>query len=70
MSSPEINKITVIGGGIIGSSWSTYFLWKELSVAVYDINAQALALARERIAVNLAYLVEKKVIKNAVAKVL
>ncbi len=51
MNSPEIKKITVLGGGIIGSSWSTYFLWKGLHVAVYDLNDRALALARDRIAV-------------------
>lgn len=66
MTDPEIRKIAVVGGGIIGSSWATCFLWKGLQVTVQDLNDRALALARDRIASNLAYLVEKKVIrKNA-----
>ena len=63
MEVSEIKKIAVLGGGgIIGSSWSTYFLWKGFPVAVYDINDQALTLSRERIVGNLSYLVEKRIL--------
>ena len=67
MNSRDIRKITVLGGGVIGSSWSTYFLWKGLDVTIYDVNDGALALARDRLASNLAYLNEKKVISKSKA---
>ncbi len=69
MNAAEIRKVGVLGGGgIIGSSWSTYFLWKGFPVAVYDVNDQALALSRERIAANLSYLAEKGVLTEKAAK--
>jgi 3-hydroxyacyl-CoA dehydrogenase len=69
MKASEIKRISVLGGGgIIGSSWSTYFLWKGFPVAVYDINDQALTLSRNRIAGNLSYLAEKKVLTKKAAK--
>lgn len=69
MKASEIKRIAVLGGGgIIGSSWSTYFLWKGLPVSVYDINDQALTVAKNRIAVNLSYLSEKKVLTKRAAK--
>ena len=64
MKGPEIKKIAVIGSGVIGSSWSTYFLWKGFDVAVYDVDDKALALARDRIVANLDYLIKKGVIKK------
>jgi 3-hydroxyacyl-CoA dehydrogenase len=68
MEASEIKRIAVLGGGIIGSSWSTYFLWKGFPVAVYDVNDQALTLSRNRIAGNLSYLAEKKVLPKKAAK--
>ncbi|MBN1848170.1 MAG: NAD-dependent epimerase/dehydratase family protein [Deltaproteobacteria bacterium] len=63
MKASEISRVGVFGGaGIIGSSWTTYFLWKGLSVVVYDIDQNALAPARERITRNLSYLVENGVL--------
>ncbi|HOO40040.1 MAG TPA: 3-hydroxyacyl-CoA dehydrogenase family protein [Syntrophales bacterium] len=69
MKVSEIKRIGVLGGGgIIGSSWSTYFLWKGFPVSVYDVDERALALSRERITRNLSYLSEKKVLTKEAAK--
>ncbi len=32
MKIPEIKKTAVLGGGLIGSSWATNFIWKGVSV--------------------------------------
>jgi carnitine 3-dehydrogenase len=69
MKASEIKRIAVLGGGgIIGSSWSTYFLWKGFPVAIYDIDDQALTLSRNRIEANLSYLAEKKVLTRKAVK--
>jgi carnitine 3-dehydrogenase len=70
MEVSEIKRIAVLGGGgIIGSSWSTYFLWKGFPVAVYDINDQALTLSRDRITANLNYLAEKGILTDKAASI-
>jgi len=67
MTIPDIKKIAVIGGGVIGSSWTTFFLWKGFDVAVYDVSDEALTVAFDRIVANLDYLAKKEIIKqNAV----
>jgi len=61
MKAADIKKICALGGGgVIGSSWCTNFLWKGYAVTVYDVNDDALALAKKRITANLEYLAEKK----------
>lgn len=63
MKTTEIKKVAVLGGGgMIGSSWATNFLWKGLPVHVYDISDEALKTARTRIRGNLDYLVDKGVL--------
>lgn len=63
MKAKDIKKIAVLGGsGLIGSSWVTFFLWKDYDVNVYDVNAGLLKTAEERIGANLSYLVEKGII--------
>jgi len=63
MKPADIKKIAVLGGsGLIGSSWVTFFLWKNLAVNVYDVNDDLLKTAQERIGANLAYLVDKGII--------
>lgn len=57
-----IEKVAVLGGGLIGSSWATNFLWKGLRVSLYDINEQALSTAESRIRQNLEYLVSKTIL--------
>lgn len=69
MEAANIKKICVLGGGgVIGSSWCTNFLWKGYPVSVYDVNDQALALARKRITANLEYLAEKKIITEEASR--
>jgi 3-hydroxyacyl-CoA dehydrogenase len=62
MKKPEIKKAAVLGGGMIGSSWATNFLWKGFPVHVYDISDEALKTARRRIRGNMEYLVSKGVL--------
>ena len=65
MKAPEIKKMAVLGGGLIGSSWATSFLWKGYPVHVYDISEDALKTARSRIRGNLEYLVSKGALTTA-----
>ena len=62
MKKTEIKKVAVLGGGMIGSSWATNFLWKGIPVHVYDISDEALKTARGRIAGNMKYLVGKGIL--------
>ena len=62
MKIPEIRKTAVLGGGLIGSSWATNFIWKGVSVHIYDISDEALKTARNRIRENLEYLVSKGIL--------
>ena len=60
MKATDIKKVAVLGGsGMIGSSWTTNFLWRGLPVQVYDVSEECLKTARERIRGNLQYLVNK-----------
>ena len=62
MKIPEIRKTAVLGGGLIGSSWATNFLWKGVSVHIYDVSEEALKTARNRVRENLEYLVSKGIL--------
>src|SRR5213080_491521 len=62
MEVQDIKKIVCIGGGTIGASWVTYYLWKGLDVYVQDISEQALERAKKLINSNLDFLAEKGVI--------
>jgi 3-hydroxyacyl-CoA dehydrogenase len=62
MKIPEIRKTAVLGGGLIGSSWATNFIWKGVSVHIYDISDEVLKTARNRIRENLEYLVSKGIL--------
>jgi carnitine 3-dehydrogenase len=62
MKKPEIKKAAVLGGGMIGSSWATSFLWKGFPVHVYDISDEALKTARGRILGNMKYLAGKGIL--------
>jgi len=69
MKAADIKKICALGGGgVIGSSWCTNFLWKGYAVTVYDVNDDALALAKKRITANLEYLAEKKIITQEASR--
>ena len=62
MKKPEIKKTAVLGGGLIGSSWATNFIWKGVSVNIYDISDEILKTSRNRIRANLEYLVSKGIL--------
>jgi len=60
MKASDIKKVAVLGGsGMIGSGWTTNFLWRGLPVHVYDVSEECLKTARDRIRGNLQYLVNK-----------
>ena len=69
MKTPEIKKVAVLGGGLIGSGWATSFLWKGFPVHVYDISEDALKTARSRVRGNMEYLVSKNVLTTAMMNV-
>lgn len=62
MKVQDIKKVVCVGGGTIGASWATYYLWKGLNVTIQDINEEALARAKNLIDSNLDFLVEKGII--------
>lgn len=53
-----IENIACVGAGVIGASWATNFILKGYPVALFDINDEFLAAARERIRLNLEFLQE------------
>ncbi len=57
-----IEKVAVLGGGLIGSSWATNFLWKGVHVHIYDISDEAIETAGNRIRGNMEYLVSKGIL--------
>lgn len=60
----DINKIAVIGMGVIGSSWVTLFALKGLDVAAYSRRAETRQQGLKNIMSNLDFLVEKSVISK------
>lgn len=63
----DIKKVVCVGGGTIGASWATYYLWKGLNVYIQDINEEALARAKTLIDSNLDFLVQKGIITTEVS---
>lgn len=57
-----IEKVAVLGGGLIGSSWATNFLWKGVQISVYDISEEAISKAANLIGRNMEYLVSKGIL--------
>ena len=62
MNVQDIKKVVCIGGGTIGASWATYFLWKGLDVTIQDITEEALERAKNLITSNIDFFVEKGII--------
>ena len=58
-------KVACVGSGVIGASWAICFALKDLEVAVYDINDDVLAKAKQIIHDNLVILKENQVIDEA-----
>ncbi len=46
MMNRDIQKVCVVGAGVIGASWTTYFLSQKLDVMLVDPNPDALAAAQ------------------------
>lgn len=63
MNIENIKQVASVGGGVIGSSWTTLFAVKGLDVYQYDINDECIAKCVENIDRNLASLVEFGAIK-------
>ena len=49
MEAKDIKKIAVIGAGVIGSSWTTNFIWKgyPVNLWLYKSDEEAWSLAKE-----------------------
>lgn len=62
MKVDEIKKVACVGAGVIGYSFAISFALKNLSVSLYDINHEALELAKERIDKSLDLLIKNDVI--------
>ena len=62
MNVQDIKKVVCIGGGTIGASWATYYLWRGLDVTIQDITEEALERAKNLITSNIDFLVEKGII--------
>lgn len=65
MNVKDIKKAASIGGGVIGSSWTTLFALKGLEVCQYDVNDDCIAKCRENIDRNLKSLAEFGAISEA-----
>lgn len=68
MEQKKIQKVACIGSGIIGFSWALGFALKGHEVSLYDINEEALDLAKSRIHTSLLQLIQNKVVTEAEAK--
>ncbi len=58
MNVENIKQVASIGGGVIGSSWTTLFALRGLKVCQYDINDECIAKCVENIDRNLDSLIE------------
>ena len=56
----KINKIAIIGTGVIGASWAAFFLSKGLTVRTYDPASNAQEKLIERVKIYLQDLIEMK----------
>lgn len=61
----QIEKVTCIGSGVIGTSWALNFAWKNREVAIYDISDAQLDAARWTLDANLQTLKDYQVITDA-----
>lgn len=58
MNGENIKQVASVGGGVIGSSWTTLFALRGLHVYQYDINEDCIAKCKENVERNLDSLVE------------
>lgn len=62
MEVKDIKKVSVIGSGVIGSSWALAFAMNNLEVGVYDLLQEGLELAKQRVHSSLESLVKNEVV--------
>jgi 3-hydroxyacyl-CoA dehydrogenase len=65
-----MEKIAIIGAGLIGRAWAVVFARAGMSVAMWDRDAAATAAAREFIAARLPELAEAGLLREAPAEVM
>ena len=64
MKVEDIKKTACVGAGVIGYSFAVSFALKGLNVGLYDINDNALNLAKKRVSDSLDLLIKNNVIKK------
>ena len=64
MEIKDIKKVACVGAGVIGYSFAVNFALKGLEVGLYDINEEALNLAKERVNTSLQLLIKNGIINN------
>lgn len=62
MEARDIKKIAVLGAGVIGSSWTTNFIWKGFPVNLWLYSADEEVKVKQEIKKNLESLAENGVI--------
>lgn len=63
-----MKKITVAGGGVLGSQIAYYFAANGLDVTLYDINEEAISAAKEKMSTNAQNYAEYKEIEESGAQ--
>jgi len=66
----KINKVAVIGTGVIGASWATLFAMEGFEVNLQDIKEEYLKQALEDITHNLKFLIKNKLLKENLKDIL
>ncbi len=64
MEIKDIKKVACVGAGVIGYSFAVNFALKGLEVGLYDINEEALNLAKERVNTSLQLLIKNGIIND------
>jgi len=62
-----IKTVSCLGGGTIGASWASYFLWRGLEVRIQDVTPEALQRAENLVGNNLRSLVGAGLLDQAAA---
>lgn len=64
MKVSDIKKVACVGSGVIGYSFAVGFALKKLEVSLYDINQEALDLAKTRVHTSLELLIKNNIISE------
>lgn len=68
MNLKDIKKVSCIGAGVIGYSFALIMALKKLNVYVYDINDEAILLAKKRVHESLKPLIDNGVCSQGEAE--